>query len=81
MFGRCVRAAVSGLVNALPCIGSARSANAPQAMVVANVARDITDTNPESFKEQPNSGRTLRVLDMGDYQLTLAVGPSSAVGP
>lgn len=44
------------------------------AFAQANVATDITNAQiQKSLKERPNGDRTLRVLDMGDYQLAVAV--------
>lgn len=51
------------------------------AFAQANVATDITNAQIEkSLKQQPIGDRTLRVLDMGDYQLSVAVvrrGPTT----
>jgi mannose-6-phosphate isomerase-like protein (cupin superfamily) len=51
------------------------------AFAQANVATDITNAQiQKSLKEQPLGDRTLRVLDMGDYQLGVAVvrrGPTN----
>ncbi len=44
------------------------------AFAQANVATDITNAQVQkSLKEQPEGDRTLRVLDLGDYQLSVAV--------
>jgi mannose-6-phosphate isomerase-like protein (cupin superfamily) len=52
------------------------------AFAQANVATDITNAQiQKSLKEQPEGDRTLRVLDMGSYQLSVAVvsrGPTNA---
>ena len=55
------------------------------AFAQADVATDITNAQVQkSLKEQPEGDRTLRVLDLGAYQLSVAVvkrGPTGAAAP
>lgn len=61
-------------MNKIALISAALLGIPAMAFAQANVATDITNAQVQkSLKDQPEGDRTLRVIDLGDYQLSVAV--------